>query len=213
MVLQVWMVGENGEDLKNPKEFLPVSKLEDNGALQPLEQRILSVGQMIFICSLRFASQIIEIGVLYWHLDPKKPEDEEELSKIRKDRGYSYMDLIEICPGKLENYEEKLKNFFREHMHEDEETRYCLEGGGYFDVRNKDDKWIRIWIKEGDMIVLPAGIYHRFTLDTTNHVKLMRLFIGEPVWTAHNRPQEDHPVRQEYVKSLTDNAGLALTAH
>ncbi|KAK1646202.1 hypothetical protein QYE76_064007 [Lolium multiflorum] len=182
MALQVWMVGENGEDLKNPKEFLPVSKLE-------------------------------EIGVLYWHLDPKQSESEEELSKIRKDRGYSYMDLLDICPGKLENYEEKLKNFFREHMHADEEIRYCLEGGGYFDVRNKDDKWIRIWIKEGDMIVLPAGIYHRFTLDTANHVKLMRLFIGEPVWTAHNRPQEDHPVRQEYVKNLTDNAGLPLAAH
>jgi len=64
------------------------------------------------------------------------------------------------------------------------------------------------------MIVLPAGIYHRFTLDAANHVKLMRLFLGEPVWTAHNRPQEDHPVRQEYVKRLTDdNAGLALAAH
>jgi hypothetical protein len=37
-------------------------------------------------------------------------------------------DLIEICPDKLENYEEKLKNFFREHMHADEEISYCLEG-------------------------------------------------------------------------------------
>ncbi|CAD6205163.1 unnamed protein product [Miscanthus lutarioriparius] len=170
MAPQAWVVAENGEDLQRPREFLPLSKLED-------------------------------VGVLYWHLDPKKSESEEELVKIRKDRGYSYMDLIEICPDKLENYEEKVKNFFREHMHPDEEIRYCLEGSGYFDVRDKDDKWIRIWIKEGDMIILPAGIYHRFTLDSAKYTKLMRLFIGEPVWTALNRPQEDHLARQEYVKN------------
>ena len=82
-------------------------------------------------------------------------------------------DYLDICPGKLANFEEKLKNFFTEHMHADEEIRYCLEGGGYFDVRDKDDKWVRIWIKEGDMIVLPAGIYHRFTLDAANHVKVL----------------------------------------
>ncbi|RWV93713.1 hypothetical protein GW17_00043820 [Ensete ventricosum] len=121
-------------------------------------------------------------------------------------------DLLELCPGKVENYEEKLKNFYREHIHADEEIRYCLEGSGYFDVRDKDDTWIRIWIKEGDMIVLPAGIYHRFTLDTLNYVKLMRLFIGEPVWTAYNRPQEDHPARQGYIKTL-ESSGVAAKAH
>lgn len=44
-------------------------------------------------------------------------------------------------------------------------------------------------------------------------VQLMRLFVGEPVWTAHNRPQEDHPARREYIKSVTERVGVPLAAH
>ena len=44
-------------------------------------------------------------------------------------------------------------------------------------------------------------------------MQLMRLFMGEPVWTAYNRPQEDHPARQEYIKSLTQRMGVQLAAY
>ena len=39
-------------------------------------------------------------------------------------------DLIEVSPDKLPNYEQKIKSFFEEHIHTDEEIRFILDGSG-----------------------------------------------------------------------------------
>ncbi|XP_010414483.1 PREDICTED: 1,2-dihydroxy-3-keto-5-methylthiopentene dioxygenase 1-like [Camelina sativa] len=147
--------------------------------------------------------KLAELGVLSWRLDADNYGTDEKLKKIRESRGYSYM----VCPEKLPNYEAKVKMFFEEHLHIDEEIGYCLAGSGYFDVRDLNDVWIRVWVKKGGMIVLPAGIYHRFTVDSGNYMKAMRLFVGGPVWTPYNRPHDHLPARKAYMDTFVKVLG------
>lgn len=113
--------------------------------------------------------------------------DDPKLAEIKKERGYTYNDVCTVAPDKLPGYETKIQSFFTEHIHYDEEIRLCLDGSGYFDVRDAQDRWIRVHLEKGDMIILPEGSYHRFTTDESNYINAMRLFVGEPVWTPYNR--------------------------
>lgn len=109
-------------------------------------------------------SYLADLGVLY-HYAP----DLSIVDKIAKERHYKNRDEITVSPSAMgEVYEDKVKSFFHEHLHEDEEIRYIRDGAGYFDVRSKDDDWVRIRLEKDDLIILPAGIYHRFTTDENN---------------------------------------------
>lgn len=105
-----------------------------------------------------------KLGVIYHQIS-----SQDEVDQLASARNYKNRDEITVSPEKMGDiYEEKVKSFFHEHLHEDEEIRYILDGAGYFDVRSEGDDWVRIWLGKGDLIILPSGIYHRFTTTEQN---------------------------------------------
>lgn len=140
-------------------------------------------------------SALADVGVLYYSFPLDKSDSEDGVAKLAKERNYKNKDVITVAPSAMGDvYEQKIEMFFREHMHEDEEIRYILEGKGYFDVRNPGDRWIRIELESGDLIVLPAGIYHRFTVNTDNVSYAFLRETGRAVTDCCSVHQSNSPV-------------------
>ncbi|RPB18532.1 Fe-ARD 1 [Terfezia boudieri ATCC MYA-4762] len=156
-------------------------------------------------------STLESLGIFIQHIPLS---DLPALNALASSRAYNNRDEITVSPESMgPAYEGKMKTFFKEHLHQDEEIRWIVDGKGYFDV--KDDRalvdgtqgsgqWIRIELSKGDLMVLPAGIYHRFAIAETNYIKAVRLFKDKPQWTHISRSQEvdksDH--RKAYLQSL-----------
>lgn len=85
-------------------------------------------------------SDLSALGVLYFRMPSLSSVD-----ALASERGYRNRDEITVSPAAMGDiYEAKVRSFFDEHLHEDEEIRYVRDGTGYFDVRGKGEEWIRI---------------------------------------------------------------------
>jgi 1,2-dihydroxy-3-keto-5-methylthiopentene dioxygenase len=101
----------------------------------------------------------------------------EGVDALAAERGYKNRDEIVVSPQTMgDAYEAKVKAFFHEHLHEDEEIRYVRDGRGYFDVRDKGDRWVRILLEKVCLILLFL-FFLLFSL-----VTLMRGFLFSCWW-------------------------------
>lgn len=108
------------------------------------------------------------------------------LEAFMRERGYVTRDEIQLSlatPG-LDAIEAK---FDREHLHTDDEVRYVLEGEGIFDIRSRDDRWMRVIVGVGDLISVPKDRHHRFLLTEAKQIRCVRLFVDQTGWTPHYR--------------------------
>ncbi|MSP93109.1 MAG: cupin domain-containing protein [Myxococcales bacterium] len=121
-------------------------------------------------------------GILHWALPTTEAEWAAPLQAIRDARGYVQMDQVHLGPT-TPNLDGLCQKFWEEHLHTDEEIRFVVAGAGVFDLRDTADRWMRVHVAAGDLIVVPKDKYHRFALDDAGTITCKRLFKDMGGWT------------------------------
>jgi 1,2-dihydroxy-3-keto-5-methylthiopentene dioxygenase len=127
------------------------------------------------------ADDLARSGVLFWSVPPEQEVRTATIEKIKREHGYVDEDFVEMRPD-TPNLETICAKFDKEHYHTEDEVRFVVEGEGIFDVRDEGDRWIRIEVWSGDIIVIPAHKHHRFYLTDRKHIRCMRLFANHDGW-------------------------------
>lgn len=127
-----------------------------------------------------------ESGVIYERLELTNEAYEAALDRLAREQGYAARDIVELHPDTA-NLEAICAKFADEHLHTDDEVRFVLAGAGIFDIRDDADRWMRVTVEPGDLIVVPRNRYHRFTLTDSKQIRCVRLFQDSAGWVPHYR--------------------------
>ena len=127
------------------------------------------------------AAELEQNGIHFQHLGVDAARYQPVLDDLAQKQGYGTQDQIKLNKD-TPNLEVALKKFDAEHLHTDDEVRFVLDGEAVFDVRANDDRWLRIIVEAGDLIVVPKGKHHRFELSPICQMHCIRLFKDQAGW-------------------------------
>ncbi|CAN7998109.1 unnamed protein product, partial [Ixodes pacificus] len=88
-------------------------------------------------------------------------DGERELNALMEEIGWrTILEYVKDPNGSNEGL--PLEALGHEHKHASQEVHSIKQGSCTFDVRDSQDKWIRMEMLPGDHFVLPSNLYHRF---------------------------------------------------
>lgn len=108
----------------------------------------------------------------------------QEVEQLCTSRGYQTADVIALRP-ETENLDALLAKFDKEHMHTEDEVRFTVSGRGIFTIRGRDNVLYDVEVHPGDLLVVPEGTRHYFTLCEDKSIQCIRLFTDSAGWVAH----------------------------
>jgi 1,2-dihydroxy-3-keto-5-methylthiopentene dioxygenase len=151
----------------------------------PAEEKTLHDEQSI-------RAELATVGVDYerWDLSrvPEGASAEEvlaayadEIDEMKRLGGYATADVIDVnaeTPG----LETMLARFDKEHTHSEDEVRFILAGRGIFFL-HQYEKVLSVEVGPGDMLRVPRGTTHWFTLCEDRRIRAIRWFQDTTGWT------------------------------
>jgi 1,2-dihydroxy-3-keto-5-methylthiopentene dioxygenase len=104
-----------------------------------------------------------------------------EIDAMKRRGGYVTADVIDVTV-ETPNLETMLAKFDKEHTHSEDEVRFILAGRGIFFL-NIGGKVLSVEVGPGDMLRVPRGTTHWFTLCEDRRIRAIRWFQQTEGWT------------------------------
>ena len=124
--------------------------------------------------------------VFYLHIDTDPQNYRKPVDEVKAKYGYVQEDIVELAPS-TPNLDGICAKFVDEHTHDDDEVRFVLEGEGIFDIRSREDRYMRVFVEKGDLVIVPKDRNHRFMLTELKAIRCVRLFKDQSGWVPHYR--------------------------
>jgi 1,2-dihydroxy-3-keto-5-methylthiopentene dioxygenase len=139
-------------------------------------------------------NELAALGIDYerWTLDRVREDasaDEvlaayaDEIDQMKRRGGYVTADVIDVNP-ETPNLEAMLARFDKEHTHSEDEVRFILAGRGVFFLA-LGERVVSVEVHPGDMLRVPRGTRHWFTLCEDRRIRAIRWFQDTTGWTPH----------------------------
>ncbi|MGA9585653.1 MAG: cupin domain-containing protein [Terracidiphilus sp.] len=107
----------------------------------------------------------------------------DEIKEMKRRGGYVTADVIDVNPT-TPNLETMLAKFDKEHTHDEDEVRFIVTGRGVFFL-HLAEKIASVEVGPGDMLRVPRGTTHWFTLCEDRCIRAIRWFQDTAGWTPH----------------------------
>lgn len=107
----------------------------------------------------------------------------DEVAAISAARGYRTADVIALYPD-TPGLDAICAKFDKEHTHSEDEVRFVVAGRGVFAVRGRDGELYDVELHPGDLLAVPEGTRHYFTLCEDRTIQCIRLFSDPAGWVA-----------------------------